>query len=446
MSSPSYNESEGTILKNLMEKINQDVQALSYRQLHYEAQLKERDAQFALMRDDLKMVKDEFTKSKKSLHTSSSRGNETYGEQSLRINEYYQPPPRRVRKEKKESPREVKVDLPHFHGKENVENYLDWEMKVEQLFGCHNVSEENKVSLATLSFQGNAMYWWTTLERERRLHKDPPIEYWNDLRGALRRRHIPSYYNRELMDKLQRLQQRTMSVEEYRQKMELYMMKASIRESESTITARFLSGLNLDIRDKVQLLPYQDFNDLVQLCIKVEQQNSRKTSSRKEGSYSNSYPRRDFKREESTPKEKPKETPKSGKDMLTPPIRTRDVKCFKCFGRGHVQAQCPNQRTLFLRGVDKYSSCDDAPSGKEEEENNERVYPYEEELMMIRRTLGNQTSVNLETKRKNIFHTRCKVFENICSLIVDSGSCCNCCSVRMVEKLNLQVVPHPMRN
>jgi len=124
-------------------------------------------------------------------------------------------------------------------------------MKVEQLFAFHRVSEERKVPLTTPSFQGNATYWWTALERDRRLHREPPIEYWNYLRGALRRRHIPSYYNRELMDKLQRLQQRTMSVEEYRQKMELYMMRASIRENESTTIARFLSGLNLEIRDRL---------------------------------------------------------------------------------------------------------------------------------------------------------------------------------------------------
>ena len=99
-------------------------------------------------------------------------------------------------------------------------------------------------------------------------------------------------------------------------------------------------------------------------------------------------------------------------------------------------------KELFLRGVDEYSSCDDEPSGKEEE-NNERVYPCEGELMMIRRTLNNQTSVNLETQRENIFHTRCKVLENICSLIVDNGSCCKCCSARMVEKLKLQLVLHP---
>jgi len=149
-------------------------------------------------------------------------------------------------------------------------------MKVEQVFACNHVSEERKVPLTTLSFQGNAMYWWTALERDRRLYKDPPIEYWNDLRGALRCRHIPSYYNRELMDKLQRVQQKTMSVEKYRQKMELYMMRDSIREYDPTTIARFLSGLNLEISDRVELLPYRDLNDLIQLCIKVEQQNLRK--------------------------------------------------------------------------------------------------------------------------------------------------------------------------
>ena len=101
-------------------------------------------------------------------------------------------------------------------------------MKVEQLFAFHRISEERKVPLATLSFQGNAMNWWTTLKRERHLHKDPPITYWNDLRGALRCRHIPSHYNRKLMDKLQRLHQRNLSAEEYWQKMVLYIKSDGI--------------------------------------------------------------------------------------------------------------------------------------------------------------------------------------------------------------------------
>jgi len=78
------------------------------------------------------------------------------------------------------------------------------------------------------------------------------------------------------MDKLQRLNQNKMKMEEYRQKMELYMMRVGIKEFEDTTIARFLRGLSLEIRDRVELLSYQDLNDLVQLCIKVEQQILRK--------------------------------------------------------------------------------------------------------------------------------------------------------------------------
>ena len=74
------------------------------------------------------------------------------------------------------------------------------------------------------------------------------------------------------------------------------MMRASIREDETTTIARFLSGLNLEIRDRVELLPYRDLNDLIQLCIKVEQQILRKTSSHRESTYPNSYPKKEYKK------------------------------------------------------------------------------------------------------------------------------------------------------
>ena len=45
------------------------------------------------------------------------------------------------------------------------------------------------------------------------------------------------------------------------------MMRAGIIEEDSITISRFLSVLNLDIRYSVELLPYQDLNDLVQICI-----------------------------------------------------------------------------------------------------------------------------------------------------------------------------------
>jgi len=86
------------------------------------------------------------------------------------------------------------------------------------------------------------------------------------------------------MDKLQRLHQRNLSVEEYWQQMMLYMIRTRINEENHTTISRFLSGLKPEIRNKVELLPYKDLNDLIQLSIKVEKQILRKQSSQKESS------------------------------------------------------------------------------------------------------------------------------------------------------------------
>jgi len=257
----------------------------------------ERDSHLTILEEELRMIKEKYYrigKYQKSHPFRISRSDDSHTKEgSLRIHDYYQPTPRRTRRESFRI--ETKVDLPHFPGKENVEFYLDMEMKVKQLFVCYHVSKERKIPLTSLRFQNNAMYWWTSLGRERHHHKEPPITYWNDLWGALRRRHIHSYYDRELMDKIQRLQQKNMSVEEYRRKIELYIMRETIREEENAIISRFLSGLSLEIRNKVELFSDKDLNILVQLCIKVGQTNLKKGSSCKESSYSNFYTRKSIK-------------------------------------------------------------------------------------------------------------------------------------------------------
>ena len=105
------------------------------------------------------------------------------------------------------------------------------------------------------------------------------------------------------MDKLQRLHQRNMSVEEYWQKMMSYIKRAGINEENHTTISRFLSGLKLEIRNKVELLPYRDLNDLIQLSIKVEKQILRKQSSQKQSSYYVSYDKDEIQRGEEHIKE-----------------------------------------------------------------------------------------------------------------------------------------------
>jgi len=63
-------------------------------------------------------------------------------------------------------PKETRIDLPPFHGKNDIDEFFYWEMKVRQIFAIHHMEEERKVSLATLSFQGLAMYWWSALVKK----------------------------------------------------------------------------------------------------------------------------------------------------------------------------------------------------------------------------------------------------------------------------------------
>jgi len=122
MSTHSSKSSESDIksIKTLLKQLAKDFQSFSHTQLEHKAQIKE-----------LKIAKekDESSQKYKKIysHASSSHNHESLGEESLRINEYYQPPLRRTRRERKEqeSTKEVRVDLPYFHGKENVEAYLD---------------------------------------------------------------------------------------------------------------------------------------------------------------------------------------------------------------------------------------------------------------------------------------------------------------------------------
>uniref|UniRef100_A0A151UHK5 CCHC-type domain-containing protein n=1 Tax=Cajanus cajan TaxID=3821 RepID=A0A151UHK5_CAJCA len=319
-------------------------------------------------------------------------------------------------------------------------------MKVEQLFTCHNVSEEKRVPMATLSFQGSAMHWWTSLMREKQIMREPSIKYWNEFRSALRRRHIPPYFERELMDKLQRLQQRNLSVEKYRQQMELHMLRVGIREEERTTIARFQCVLNLEIRDKVELLPYRDLNELVQLCVRVEQQLRRKPSFRKE---TTPYPKKDFNKEgySSYSKDRPLEK-EIEKEKPSDETRTSSIKCFKCLGRGHIASQCPTKKTMIIRGneiLSEESTSSSSSSSSEEDASlsSSEEAPCEGDLLVVQRLLTNQPNDQDQSQRENLFHSRCKIFKKTCSLIVDSGSCNNFVSQRLVDKLNLTTIAHP---
>ena len=59
------------------------------------------------------------------------------------------------------------------------------------------------------------------------------------------------------------------------------MLREGIREKPRKNIDRFKSGINLEIRDRVELFPFnyfKDLNEIVQQCVRIEQQITRRTT------------------------------------------------------------------------------------------------------------------------------------------------------------------------
>src|SRR3989449_7461996 len=157
-----------------------------------------------------------------------------------------------------------------FEGKHNADEFIEWERKVEQIFECHNYSEEKKYVLAAVEFKGYATFWWDQLKAQRRGKGMRPIPGWSTLKELIRSRFVPSSYTRDLYNRLARLVQGGRSVEEYHEEMEMIMARANIDEDDDRKMARFMGGLNLSISSELELYEYHTMEELVQKAMKIE--------------------------------------------------------------------------------------------------------------------------------------------------------------------------------
>ena len=117
----------------------------------------------------------------------------------------------------------LKFSIPKFEGSIDVEEFLNWEMKIEQLWRLHEYTDDKKIKLASYEFDGYALLWWNGLVSARREANLVPISTWQEMLRHMRHRFVPRTYRRSLYDKLQNLKQGTFSVDEYYKEMELIM-------------------------------------------------------------------------------------------------------------------------------------------------------------------------------------------------------------------------------
>jgi hypothetical protein len=348
----------------------------------------------------------------------------------------------------------IKMKIPSFQGRTDPEVYLEWEKKIDLVFDCHNYSEEKKVKLAVIEFTDYAIIWWDQLVTNRRRNNERPVETWGELKAIMRRRFVPSHFYRDLYQKLQNLTQGSRSVEDYHKEMEVAMIRANVEEDREATMARFLSGLNRDIANIIELQHYVEVEDMVHMAMKVERQLKRKGTARYTSVSNTTWKSKWDKNDPAEAKRKTE--PPMGKDEGTSnkpkvesqPSRNRDIKCFKCLGSGHIASQCPNRRVMIMRDngevmTESEDDSDGMPELVDASDDDGVVYPVTGESLVARRALNTHIKVDdAEQQRENIFHTRCHVNNKVCSMIIDGGSCTNVASTILVEKLNLPTLKH----
>ena len=295
----------------------------------------------------------------------------------------------------------------------------------------------------------------------RRRNLEEPIDSWTTLKTIMRRHFVRRHYHKELHPRLQTLRQGTKSVEDYHKEIEMLMTRVDLEEDREATMARFIGGLNKEIADRVELQHYVVLEELVHLAIKVEKQLKPRGTARFEykgasnsrPNWSNSWKGGKQGDSKAISNDNKGKGISGSKETFKPEInkeKTRDIKCFKCLGRGHIASQCPNKRTMVAREHGEIET-----KSEDSDHDDEEIPQLEDcsddcieghmggELLVTRRTLSVQMKEEdtLEQQRDNIFHTRCHVQGKTCNVVIDSGSCTNVASALMVKKLGLNLIP-----
>nr|XP_027109255.1 uncharacterized protein LOC113729128 [Coffea arabica] len=374
----------------------------------------------------------------------------------------------------------LKIKVPTFQGKSDLEAYLEWEGRIETVFDCYDYSGEQNVKVATVEFTEYALIWWDQERTSRRRNGEPQVRTWRELEAMMRKRFVPSYYNRDLHLKLQTLTQGNMNVEDYYKEIEMAMMRVNIQEDHEATMAWFLRGLNSDLQEALELQHYVDISDLLELAIKAERGKklrrggrpyptsnpnvwkggqSRRTSH--EAGHS-ATPPTSSQTQGNFPNRNSNSTPNKFVDpsrstarptQETPKPRSGDIKCFKCQGFGHIQSQCPNQRVMLITYngniVSDDDDCEEMPDLTKKEgeldSTEEECSPTQGEIgcLVARRVLTARVKEDEQLQRENLFYTQCKVSDKVCNLIIDGGNCTNVAGLLMVESLGLPMTRHP---
>ncbi|RDY02812.1 Tf2-8, partial [Mucuna pruriens] len=182
------------------------------------------------------------------------------------------------------------------------------------------------VRFITLEFGDYALVLWTQMLEDIRRGVGYPCEDWVALKRLMRSGFVLPSYTRDFHNKLQRLYQGSRSVEEYHKEMEINLMEV--------IMTWLLHGLNKEIQYRCKLGEGVHLGRPMLALVVGREKRKRRL------------------RREKSPK-KGIDSSLGRKETTSTPtpmtLRTSNIKCFKCLGKGHIAFKCPNRQVMIVK-------------------------------------------------------------------------------------------------
>jgi hypothetical protein len=141
----------------------------------------------------------------------------------------------------------VKMDVPMYEGRLDVEELLDWIRSMDKYFEYEDVDEGRKVRDVVTRLKGHTTLWWDELQAERRSKGKQKINNWDRMVAKLKAKFIPKDYQINLFRKLQNLRQSSMTVKEYTKEFYRLNIRTGQREMDDEKVSRYINGLRYEI-------------------------------------------------------------------------------------------------------------------------------------------------------------------------------------------------------
>jgi hypothetical protein len=155
--------------------------------------------------------------------------------------------------------------LPSYTGKFDPHAYIDWELRIDKEFDKHDLSQKQKIYIASNVLTEHALMEWKHICRHNKVPQS-----WEEFILYFRDAFIPAYYADHLFSKLDTLKQGDRIVKYYYHDFKICTMFAGSDECREDVITRFMKGLSSKIQTIVMHEAYKHISHLFFLACKAE--------------------------------------------------------------------------------------------------------------------------------------------------------------------------------